>query len=85
MKVEIEVSEYDPKRGVIVPLEPDSVIATTITSGEIVIRANPAGLRELATHLLTLAQPAVPPGSHIHYDDLNFLEKASNATVIERI
>lgn len=36
-----------------------SEIAAT-TSEELVIRANPAGLRSLTYHLLALAQPGVP-------------------------
>ncbi|MGW7680174.1 Imm32 family immunity protein [Kribbella sp. NPDC054772] len=44
----------------------DFEIAVEVQGSEVVISANPAGLRSLARHLLTLAQDGVPDGHHIH-------------------
>ncbi|WP_432856745.1 Imm32 family immunity protein [Amycolatopsis sp. CA-161197] len=38
----------------------------TIDGSAVLVRGNPAGLRSLARHLLTLAQESVPAGSHLH-------------------
>jgi hypothetical protein len=52
--------------------------------GEILIRANEAGLVSLAQHLLTLAENADPAGSHIHMDASRELEDGSLDLVLER-
>lgn len=41
---------------------------------ELVIEGNAEGLETLARHLLTLAQPGVPSGSHLHLKDSDRLE-----------
>jgi hypothetical protein len=59
-------------------------ISVTESQGEVVIRANEAGLISLAQHLLTLAEHAVPAGSHIHMDASRELEDESLDLVLER-
>ena len=51
---------------------------------EVVIEGNAEGLETLARHLLTLAQPGVPSGSHLHLEDSNGLEDGSLALVLDR-
>jgi len=59
------------------------MISTEVSkAGIIVLNANTDGLISLATHLLTLAQPTVPKGSHIHYDAGNELELESKGLTI---
>ncbi|MPY37107.1 hypothetical protein FNH09_39605 [Streptomyces adustus] len=52
--------------------------------GEVVIEANAAGLRALASHLLTLAQDGTPDGAHLHLEENNGLEEGSVGLVLER-
>ena len=47
------------------------------------ISANREGLLSLAEQLINLAKEG--PGSHIHYDEYNSLEKGSCELVIEKI
>ncbi len=51
---------------------------------EVSISANSAGLISLARHLLTLAQDAVPNGSHLHLTDGVELDDGSGDLVIEK-
>ncbi|MFI1924729.1 hypothetical protein [Streptomyces sp. NPDC020377] len=51
---------------------------------EIVIEANAAGLKTLASHLLTLAQNGTPDGAHLHLEENNGLEEGSVGLVLER-
>ena len=48
-----------------------------------VVSANREGLLSLAGQLTALAEE--PPGSHIHYDEYNSLEKGSAEMIIERM
>lgn len=51
---------------------------------DVVIEGNAEGLETLARHLLTLAQPDVPSGAHLHLEDSNGLELGSLALVLDR-
>jgi hypothetical protein len=84
MKIELEIPQYFPERGIEIVWEPDEEIHVNVDKhGAVVIDANSSGLRTLALHLLTLAQLAVPKGSHIHYDDdTGGLEKPSIELII---
>ncbi|MEU8674287.1 hypothetical protein [Streptomyces sp. NPDC048560] len=62
----------------------DARIEVRNLGGEVVIEANAAGLRTLASHLLTLARDGVPDGSHLHLEDSNGLEGGSVGLVLER-
>jgi hypothetical protein len=51
---------------------------------EIVIEANAAGLKTLASPLLTLAQDGTPDGAHLRLEKNNGLEEGSASLVLER-
>ena len=57
-------------------------IRVNIENGEAVISANKEGLLSLAKQLAALAEE--DPGSHIHYDQYNSLEKGSAELIIEK-
>ena len=85
MKKEIELIEYNEKKGIQFEWDKGFSIRTDVNGGEIVISANSEGLTSLARHLLTLAQSAVPVGSHVHLDEYNSLEDGSVDLMIEKI
>ena len=58
-------------------------IHVIIDKNTAVISANREGLLSLAGQLTALAEE--PPGSHIHYDENNSLEKGSAEMIIERM
>ncbi|MFI8446718.1 Imm32 family immunity protein [Streptomyces erythrochromogenes] len=64
--------------------EEDARIEVRNLGSEVVIEANAAGLRTLASHLLVLAKEGVPDGSHLHLEDSNGLEDGSVGLVLER-
>ncbi len=84
MKVELEIPAYSPERGLELRWEPGAVIETRPEGKGTLIMANSAGLLSLAYHLLTLAQPEVPAGAHIHYDDSGSLEEGSLEMIVEK-
>lgn len=85
MIVEINVPQYREEEGIKTTWESNFTIEACIENDAIVIKANEAGLRSLARHLLTLAQPEVSSGHHMHYDDLNSLEDGSCELIIEKL
>lgn len=85
MKIEINIPEYKKQEGIKTIWDNDFIIESTIQGNSIVIKANEAGLRSLARHLLTLAQNEVPVGGHVHYDDLNSLENGSCEIILEKL
>lgn len=85
MKIEIEVPDYSPEKGLHFLWEEDFKIEARIEEGRaVVIKADRGGLVSLARHLLTLASVPVPIGSHFHLDDLNSLEEGSCELIFER-
>ncbi|MGW2937694.1 Imm32 family immunity protein [Streptomyces sp. NPDC001156] len=64
--------------------EDDARITVRSLGAEVVIKANAAGLRTLAGHLLTLGKDGVPDGSHLHLEDSNGLAEGSVGLVLER-
>jgi hypothetical protein len=64
--------------------EDDAEINVRVLGGEVVIEANAAGLRTLASHLLTLAQDGTPDGSHLHLEAANGLAEESVSLILER-
>lgn len=56
-------------------------ISVAVDGGEAVVSANRAGLLSLANHLRALAEE--PPGSHMHLDEHNALEKNSAELIVE--
>jgi hypothetical protein len=85
MIIEINVPNYQKEEGLKYVWDDNFVIESSIDCNTITIKANEAGLRSLARHLLTLAQPDIPSGHHMHYDDLNSLEDGSCELIIEKI
>jgi hypothetical protein len=86
MKIEVDVPDYDPFKGVLIVWEEDVFLETDILDNIIIhLKGNRNGLISLAKHLLTLAEVNVPTGSHIHYDEWNSLEKGSFQLIIEKI
>jgi len=85
MEVTVSIVKYTPGSGVTTNWEIDHRISVTLGSDEIVIAANPAGLRTLAAHMLTLAQDEMPNGNHLHYEPGWGLEDDSKSLVITRL
>lgn len=86
MKLELKIPDYQPEKGITLLWELDFKIHTKVDdSGAISIIANQDGLISLATHLLTLAQSAVPVGAHIHYDVGEELEADSCEMILGKI
>ena len=73
MRVEIDIPDYQPEQGIVTKWDDGFEVELRVTSSEVVLRANAAGLRTLARHLLTLADPSITAGSHVHYDEGNGL------------
>jgi len=85
--VTVEVLTYDPAYGVGTWWDDETVLRAEVwetPERTVVISGNPAGLRSLARHLLTLAQDAVPDGRHLDFDTYcGWLEEGSAAIRIE--
>jgi hypothetical protein len=84
MNIELNVPEYNPSEGFRFLWDDEFEIAIAIDTDCVVIRANEAGLRSLARHLLALAQRQVPSGYHLHLDESNSLEENSHSLIIEK-
>ena len=80
----VSIGSYDPTAGLHLEWSDGFEIEVQVHSGEVLIRANKAGLVSLAQHLLTLAEDAVPAGTHVHLDASRELEDTSCDLVIER-
>ncbi len=85
MRQEIEIKEYDEKKGLELVWESNYIINVNINENEVLISANEEGLISLAKQFLTLAQKKVPLGTHIHLDEYNSLEDGSRELIIEKI
>jgi hypothetical protein len=81
----VEIPTYTPSQGFTYQWEDGFVIQASVENGVTLIQANKAGLISLANHLLNLAQDGIPPGVHLHLDDLNSLEESSSELVIEKM
>lgn len=80
----VNIGSYSQNAGLHLEWSYGFRIEVKVQSGEVIIRANKAGLISLAQHLLTLAEDIVPPGTHVHLDAERELEDASEDLVIER-
>ena len=80
----VTVPDYEPGGALRFAWAEGFRIEVDASAGEVVIRANSAGLVSLAQHCLTLAQAAVPAGSHLHLTDSVELEPGSGDLIIER-
>jgi hypothetical protein len=87
MKTVIEISDYDPKIGMQFKWEDNFRIEckkSVYNSNTFIIKANEAGLKSLANHILTLSQYSIPSGYDFHLDDSNGLEKGSCELIFEK-
>ena len=66
MLVSLDVSEYDPVRGLTLEWDNGFSIELSASGTEVFLAGNRAGLVSLARHLLVLAQDDVPAGHHLH-------------------
>lgn len=85
MKIEVEIPDYVFEKDIKRVWERNFTIKAQIDDNTVIVKANEAGLKSLAKQLFTLAQPSVPIGSHLHYDDSNSLEDGSCELIIEKI
>ncbi|TCC43503.1 Imm32 family immunity protein [Kribbella sindirgiensis] len=73
-EISLSVPRYRREVGVIAPVE-GGTIRVELIDGVVRVDGDPAGLRDLARWCLSLADPSVPDGTHIHldpgYDPLN--------------
>lgn len=83
--MQIEVPQYSPATGVPMQWDDEFEVSVANEKGEVVIRANRAGMISLARTLLTLSGEDVPSGTHVHLDQYNTLNDDSAELVIERI
>ena len=63
----VSVPAYDPRTGVVAPVEGGTVIVE-IHHGTVEIFGDPAGLRDLARWCLALSDEKAPTGAHVHLD-----------------
>jgi translation initiation factor IF-1 len=86
-EVTVEVTPYDPSRGVVSSWDEDTVLRVELDDSPeptAVISGNRVGLTSLARHLLTLAQGDTPVGSHLDFDSYcGWFEEGSAAIRIE--
>ena len=87
MKELIDIPDYDPREGIVLRFEGDYRIKLEITGDhEVLLSANKDGLVSLATHLLTLAQDAVPANSeHFHLTEDDALEDGSVELIVQKM
>lgn len=77
IEVSLKIPEYDRYGGVRISWVDGHEIEVSIDGREVMIAANPEGLRTLAMQLLTLAQDQVPGGNHLHLSDDSGLDSGS--------
>jgi hypothetical protein len=80
----IQLGSYSAESRVVFEWVPGFSVTVNVTGGEVAINANPEGLRSLAQHLMTLAEDAVPDGSHVHLEPGLELEDSSASLVLSR-
>jgi hypothetical protein len=86
MKIELIIPDYSPSDGIRTDWEEAFILKTEVAeNGAVRIMGNQNGLISLARHILTLAQPSIPAGYHLHYDTWNSLEEGSPEIIIEKI
>ncbi len=84
MIITLELPDYERNEGFIYEWGSNTKVSIS-GSNPIIIQANQQGLMDMAKILLSLAQPEVPDGIHVHLDDQNTLQKGSNEIIIERM
>jgi hypothetical protein len=81
----VEVGTYDAAEGLHLVWTPHFLVEVIAGPREVTVKANRAGLRTLASHLLALAGEDVPPGVHIHLEPGLELEPGSSPMIFDRI
>lgn len=66
-EITLSVPRYRSDAGVVAPVE-GGTVRLAIVGGAVELYADPAGLRDLARWCLSLSDPAVTDGGHIHLD-----------------
>jgi hypothetical protein len=84
MDLNVELGSYTRESGLRLTWQTDYRLEVFSDGQEVVIRANEAGLRSLAQHLLTLALGHVPAGVHVHMEPGLELEDDSVSLVVEK-
>ena len=84
MKIQIEVLDYSPEKGIRLIWESGAILSATLDNDAVILLSNAEGLVSLARHFLTLAQASVPDGSHIHLDSSNAFEGDSCELIIQK-
>jgi len=85
MRLNIDVPDYSPETGLRLDWDLGFTLGAYLERGEVVIRANNAGLISLARHLLGMVQPELPAGYHFHLDPSASLEDDSLPLTVEKI
>jgi hypothetical protein len=80
----IEIGTYSSERGLQLAWVEGFTIEVAVHGGEVLIKADAAGLQSLAAHLLTLADQGVPVGAHVHLGPGVELEDESVSLIVER-
>lgn len=81
----VEVGTFDPATGLGLVWAPNFLMEVVASPHDITIKANRAGLRTLAAHMLALAGDDVPAGVHIHMEPGLELEAGSQPLILDRI
>ncbi|MEU4391008.1 hypothetical protein [Kribbella sp. NPDC023855] len=66
-EISLSVPRYRPDIGVIAPVE-GGTVRVEVVDGVVQFVGDPAGLRDLARWCLSLSDPSVPDGRHVHLD-----------------
>jgi len=88
MKIVMDITDYNPKLGMQFSWEDNFKIEckkSIYNNNTFIIKANEAGLKSLANHLLTLSQSSIPSGYDFHLDDSNGLEEGSCELIFEKV
>ena len=66
-EISLSVPRYRREVGVVAPVE-GGTVRIELIDGAVQLFGDPAGLRDLARWCLSLSDPSVPDGRHIHLD-----------------
>ena len=66
-EISLSVPRYRRDVGVVAPVE-GGTVHVEVVDGAVQLSGDPAGLRDLARWCLSLSDPSVPDGRHVHLD-----------------
>lgn len=84
MSLDLPFGSYSAEEGLQLNWLDGYSLEVRVLGGEVVISANPEGLRSLAAHLLTLAREEVPRGVHAHMEPGLELDDGSAPLIVDR-